>query len=221
MKLTIAASAALTLTCALGYAQVPQQTDMQGARHRLVIGKDNRAPLAVSAARLYAESQPIDRSSQKNTTDLGASPAELEQRYGKPAKTELSYFGRGVAYGFQPDKNSYVYATTGSNGMVTSVMYFKFDRPFTAQEKSQILHQNLDPYRVWEGARDAHWDGAHDLARIGAENGLHQVIREANGPNVVIGNDHKDDKSGVISYQVRTGEEFNFEQPIIKKAIKS
>ena len=56
---------------------------------------------------------------------------------------------------------------------------------------------------------------------MGAENGHHQVIREANGPNVVIGNDHKDDKSGVISYQVRTGEEFNFEQPIIKKAIKS
>ena len=46
MKLTIAASAALTLTCALGYAQVPQQTDMQGARHRLVFGKDKRAPLA-------------------------------------------------------------------------------------------------------------------------------------------------------------------------------
>ena len=205
----------------LGYAQVPQQTDMQGARHRLVFGKDNRAPLAVSAAQLPVGSEPIDRSSQKNTTDLGASPAELEQRYGKPVKTELSYFGRGVAYGFQPDKNSYVYATTGSNGKVTSVMYFKFDRPFTAQEKSQILHQNLDPHRVWEGARDAHWDGAHDLARMGAENGHHQVIREANGPNVVIGNDHKDDKSGVISYQVRTGEEFNFEQPIIKKAIKS
>jgi len=221
MKLTIAASAALTLTCALGYAQVPQQTDMQGARHRLVFGKDNRAPLAVSAAQLPAGSEPIDRSPQKNTTDLGASPAELEQRYGKPVKTELSYFGRGVAYGFQPDKNSYLYATTGSNGKVASVMYFKFDRPFTAQEKGQILHQNLDPYRVWEGARDAHWDGAHDLARIGAENGHHQVIREANGPNVVIGNDHKDDKSGVISYQVRTGEEFNFEQPIIKKAIKS
>ena len=221
MKLTIAASAALTLTCALGYAQVPQQSDMQGARHRLVFGKDNRAPLAVSAAQLPVGSEPIDRSSQKNTTDLGASPAELEQRYGKPVKTELSYFGRGVAYGFQPDKNSYLYATTGSNGKVASVMYFKFDRPFTAQEKGQILHQNLDPHRVWEGARDAQWDGAHDLARIGAENGHHQVIREANGPNVVIGNDHKDDKSGVISYQVRTGEEFNFEQPIIKKAIKS
>ena len=221
MKLTIAASAALTLTCALGYAQVPQQSDMQGARHRLVFGKDNRASLVPSAAQLHAGSEPIDRSSQKNTTDLGASPAELEQRYGKPVKTELSYFGRGVAYGFQPDKNSYLYATTGSNGKVASVMYFKFDRPFTAQEKGQILHQNLDPHRVWEGARDAHWDGAHDLARIGAENGHHQVIREANGPNVVIGNDHKDDKSGVISYQVRTGEEFNFEQPIIKKAIKS
>ena len=221
MKLTIAASAALTLTGALAYAQVPQQTDMQGARHRLVFGKDNRAPLAASAAQLHAQSQPIDRSSWKNTTDLEASPAELEQRYGKPVKTELSYFGRGLAYGFQPDKTSYVYATTGSNGKVTSVMYFKFDLPFTAQEKSQILHQNLDPHRVWEGARDAHWDGAHDLARMGAENGHHQVIREANGPNVVIGNDHKDDKSGVISYQVRTGEEFNFEQPIIKKAIKS
>jgi hypothetical protein len=194
---------------------------MQGARHRLVFGKDNRAPLAVSAAQLHTGSEPIDRSAQKNMTDLGASPAELEQRYGKPAKTELSYFGRGVAYGFQPDKNSYVYAATGSNGKVTSVMYFKFDRPFTAQEKSHLLHQNLDPYRVWEGAGDAHWDGAHDLTRIGAESGLHHVIREANGPNVVIGNDHKDDKSGVISYQVRTGEEFNFEQPIIKKAIKS
>jgi len=32
--------------------------------------------------------------------------------------------------------------------------------------------------------------------------------------HVVIGDDHKDDKSGVISYQVRTGEEFNFEQTI-------
>lgn len=221
MKLTLAASAALTLTCALGYAQVPQLTDMQGAQHRLVFGKDTRAPLAVSAAQLHADSQPIDKSPQKNTTDLGASIIELEQRYGKPVKTELSYFGRGVAYGFQSDKNSYVYATTGPNGKVASVMYFKFDRPFTAQQKSHLLHQNLDPNRVWEGARDAHWDGAHELARMGAENGHHQVIREANGLNVVIGNDHKDDKSGVSSYQVRTGEEFNFEQPIIKKAIKS
>jgi hypothetical protein len=49
---------------------------------------------------------------------------------------------------------------------------------------------------------------------MGAENGHHQVIREANGPNVVIGNDRKDGKSGVISYQVRRGEEFNFEQTI-------
>src|SRR5262245_25408867 len=163
MKLTIAASAALTLTCAFGYAQVPQQTDMQGARHSLAFGKDNRAPLAVSAAQLHAGNQPTDRSSQKNTTDLGASLTELEQRYGKPVKTELSYFGRGMAYGFQPDKNSYVYATTGSNDKVASVMYFKFDRPFTTQEKKHLLHQNLDPHRVWEGARDAHWDGIHEL----------------------------------------------------------
>src|SRR6516165_2779412 len=127
MRLTIAASAALTLTCALGYTQVPQQTDMQGARHRLVFGKDKRAPLAVSAAQLHTESQPIDRSPRKSTTDLGASLTELEQRYGKPVKTEPTYFGRGAAYGFQPDKNSYVYATTGSNDKVASVMYFKFD----------------------------------------------------------------------------------------------
>ena len=218
MKLAIAASAALTLTCALGYAQVPQQTDMQGSRHRLAFGKDKRAPLVVSSAQLHTESQPLDRSFKQNTTDLGASLTELERRYGKPVKTELSYFGRGMAYGFQPDKNTYVYATTGSNDKVASVMYFKFDRPFTTQEKSHLLHQNLDPNRVWEGARDAHWDGTHELTRMGAENGHHQVIREANGPNVVIGSDHKDDKSGVISYQVRTGEEFSFEQPIIKKA---
>jgi len=221
MKLTSAASGAFILTCALGYAQVPQQTDMQGARHRLVFGKDNRAPLAVSAARLHAESQPIDRSSQKNTTDLGASPADLEQRYGRPVKTELSYFGRGLAYGFQPDKNSYVYAATDSNQKIAGVMYFKFDRPFTVQEKRHLLHLNLDPHRVWEGAQDAHWDGVHELTGMGVENGQHQIIREANGPSVVIANDHKDDKSGVISYQVRTGEEFNFEQPMIKKAIKS
>jgi hypothetical protein len=221
MKITCAASAALLLTCALGYAQVPQHTDMEGARHRLAFGKDHRAPLAVSAAQLHTESEPLDRSPEKNTTDLGASLSELEQRYGRPVKTELSYFGRGLAYGFQPDKNSYVYATTDSNQKVASVTYFKFDRPFTAQEKNHLLRQNLDPHRVWEGDRDAHWDGSHELARMGAENGHHQVIREANGPQVVIGNDHKNDKSGVISYQVRTGEEFNFEQPIIKKAMKS
>ena len=81
---------------------------------------------------------------------------------------------------------------------------------FTVQEKSHLLHQNLHSNRVWEGA----WDSAHELARMGAENGHHQVIREANGPNVVIGNDRKDGKSGVISYQVRRGEEFNFEQTI-------
>jgi hypothetical protein len=194
---------------------------MQGARHRLVFGQDKRAPIAVSAAQLHTESEPLDRSPEKNTTDLGASLSELEQRYGKAVKTELSYFGRGLAYGFQPDKNSYLYAATGPNGQVASVLYFKFDRPFTTQEKSRLLHRNLDPNRVWEGDRDAHWDGAHELARMGAENGHHQVIREANGPSVVIGNDHKDDKSGVISYQVRTGEEFNFEQPLIRKAIKS
>jgi hypothetical protein len=221
MKLTIAATAALTLTGALAYAQVPQETVMHVAQHRLVFGKDKRAPLVVSAAQLHAESQAIDRLPQKNTTDLGASIIELEQRYGKPVKTELSYFGRSLAYGFQPDKNSYVYATTGSNGKVASLMYFKFDRLFTAQEKSRLLHQNLDQHRVWEGAQDAYWDGTHEVNRMGAENGHHQVILEANGPGVVVGNDHKDDKSGVVSYQVRTGEEFNFEQPIIKKIMKS
>jgi hypothetical protein len=220
MKLTIAAAVALTLTGVLTYAQAAQRTEMQVARHRQVFGKDKRASLAVSAARLQAESQPIDRLVQKNTTDLGASIIELEQRYGKPVKTELSFFGRGMAYGFQPDKNSYVYATTGSNGKVASVMYFKFDRLFTAQEKSHLLHQNLDPHRVWEGARDAFWDGIHEVNRMGAENGHHQFIREANGPNVVIGNDHKNDKSGLVAYQVRTGEQFDFEQPIIKKASK-
>ena len=218
MKLTIVAAAALTLTSALTYAQVPQQTDMQVAQHRLVFGMDKRTPLAISAAQLHAESQAIDRLLQKNTTDLGASIIELEQRYGKPVKTELSYFGRGLACGFQPDKNSYVYATTGSNGKVASVMYFKFDRPFTAQEKSHLLRKNLDPHRVWEGAQDAFWDGIHEVNRMGAENGHHQVILEANGPNVVIGNEHKDDKSGLVSYQVRTGEQFDFERSIIKKA---
>ena len=220
MKLTIVAAAALTLTSALTYAQVPQQTDMQVAQHRLVFGMDKRTPLAISAAQLHAESQAIDRLLQKNTTDLGASIIELEQRYGKPVKTELSYFGRGLACGFQPDKNSYVYATTGSNGKVASVMYFKFDRPFTAQEKSHLLRKNLDPHRVWEGAQDAFWDGIHEVNRMSAENGHHQFICEANGPNVVIGNDHKDDKNGLVSYQVRTGEQFDFEQPIIKKATK-
>jgi len=194
---------------------------MEGARHRLVFGKDNRAPLAVSAVRIHAEGQSVVRASQKNTTDLGASIIDLEQRYGRPVKTELSYFGRGLAYGFQPDKNSYVYATTDSNQKMASVMYFKFDRPFTAQEKRHLLHQNLDPHRVWEGAQDAHWDGVHELTGMDVENGHHQIIREANGPNVVIGNDHKDDKSSVISYLVRTGEEFSFEQPMIKKATKS
>ena len=220
MKLTIAAAVALTLTGVLASGEVAQQTEMQVAQHRQVLDKDKRAPLAVSAAQLHAESPSIDRLLQNNTTDLGASIIELEQRYSKPVKTELSYFGRGMAYGFQPDRNSYVYATTGSNGKVASVMYFKFDRLFTAQEKSHLLHQNLDPHRVWEGAQDAFWDGIHEVNRMGAENGHHQFICEANGPNVVIGNDHKNDKNGLISYQVRTGEQFDFEQPIIKKASK-
>lgn len=205
------------------YAQVPQETDMAGAKHHVVFRNEKGALVSESVARrqTLTATERVPKT-QIVTTDLNSTPAQLAQRYGKPVKTESSFFGKGTSYGFQPTKNTYVYATTGpSEAVIGSVMYFKFDRPFTAQQKSHLLHQNLDPNRVWEGARDAHWDGAHELAQIGAENGHHQVIREANGPNVVIGNDHKDDKSGVSSYQVRTGEEFNFEQAIIKKAIKS
>jgi hypothetical protein len=72
---------------------------------------------------------------------------------------------------------------------------------------------------VWDGYNYGDWDGTHNYKRLEAESGIHKVLREANGPGVVIGNDHKDDKSGAISYQVRTGEQFAFEQPVIRKFV--
>ena len=217
----IAAVTALITTAIMVHAQVPQQTDMAGAKRHLVFGKERVAPISESVARRQTLTATEELPKTKIvTTDLNATPAQLGQRYGKPVKTEPSFFGKGTSYGFQPDQNSYVYATTDPSGaLIGSVMYFKFGGPFTQAEKEKLFRKNVDPGHMWDGYNYADWDGTHDYKRLGAESGLHKVIREANGPGAVIGNDHKDDKSGVISYQVRTGEQFAFEQPVIRKAI--
>lgn len=217
-----AALTALLTTGAFVHAQLPQETDMAGAKHHVVFGNERVAPISESAA----ARQPLTATEKVArtkvvTTDLNSTPAQLAQRYGKPVKIEPSFFGKGTSYGFQPTKNTYVYATTALSGpVIGSVMYFKFDGPFTQEEKEKLFHKNIDPGHVWDGYNYYNWDGTRDFKRLGAENGTHKVIREANGPGVVIGNDHKDDKSGAISYQVRTGDQFAFEQPIVKRFIE-
>jgi hypothetical protein len=47
----IAAAAALVTTGAFVYAQVPQETDMAGAKHQVVFGNERVAPLSESVAR--------------------------------------------------------------------------------------------------------------------------------------------------------------------------
>jgi hypothetical protein len=221
MKIFIVATA-LLITSVFVYAQVPQQTDMAGAKQHLVFGNQRVTPISESVSRRQTLTATEKVPHTKIvTTDLNATPTQLAQRYGKPVKTEPSFFGKGTSYGFQPTKNSYVYATTDPSGaLIGSVMYFKFDGPFTQEEKETLFRKNVDPGHVWDGYNFANWDGTHDYKRLGTENGIHKVIREANGPGVVIGNDHRDDKSGAISYEVRTGEQFAVEQPIIKKLIQ-
>lgn len=210
------------MTGAFVYAQVPQESEMAGAKNHLVFGNDRVAPISESVARrqTLTATDKVPRTKMV-TTDLNATPAQLGQRYGKPVKVEPSFFGKGISYGFQPTKNTYVYATTNPSGvLIGSVMYFKFDGPFTLEEKKRLFRMNVDHSHVWDGDNYADWDGTHDYKGLGAESGIHMVLCETNGPGLVIGNDHKDDKSGVVSYQVRRWEQFAFEQPMLKKLIK-
>jgi hypothetical protein len=221
VKIFTATATAFVMTGAFVCAQVSRETDMTGTRDHLVFGNQRVAPISESVARsqtsITTEKIPTTKIV---TTDLNSTPVQLAQRYGKPVKVEPAFFGKGTSYGFQPTKNSYIYATTDPSGtLIGSVMYFKFDSPFTQAEKEQLFRKNMDPTHVWDGDNFANWDGTNDFKRLGAESGTHKVICEANGPGVVIGNDHKDDKSGAISYQVRTWKQFAFEQPIIKKLI--
>ena len=127
------------LTGAFVYAQVPQGTDMAGAKHQVVFGNERVAPLSESVARRQTltatEKVPTAKIA---ATDLNSTPAQLAQRYGKPVKVEPSFFGKGTSYGFQPTKNTYVYTTTDpSEAAIGSVLYFKFDGLFTQEEKEE------------------------------------------------------------------------------------
>jgi hypothetical protein len=74
--------------------------------------------------------------------DLNASPAQSGQRYGKPVKVEPSFFGKGISYGFQPTKNTYVYATTNPSGvLIGSVMLLQVRWPVNSGRERKVIPQ--------------------------------------------------------------------------------
>jgi hypothetical protein len=155
-------------------------------------------------------------------TDLNSTPGQLEAKYGRPVKIEAAWCGKGNSYGFEPTRNSYVYATCYGKE-IADVLYFRFDRPFTTVEKEALFKQNQDPSYAWEGDRltptlNFDWNGEHKYKHLGLEGGVHGVKYQVNSFYGIVGNDHTHD--GVTSYQVRTTSQFAFEQTAIKRILE-
>jgi hypothetical protein len=160
--------------------------------------------------------------------DLNATVAQLISRYGQPKKVEHSWYGAGMSYGFEPNPNLYVYATTNPSGSrVEDVIYIRFkdwvNVPYTREEAKRLLIENLDHHLTWKTDLPGvtYWDGISDVRHLGKEHGLREVL-SLNYNHAVIGNmrkldDHKDIKgSPIIAFQVRTLNQFYAEQAAIR-----
>ena len=158
--------------------------------------------------------------------DLNATVAQLTARYGKPKKVERAWYGAGMSYGFQPNPNLYVYATTNPSGSrVEDLIYIRFkdwvNVPCTSQEARGLLQQNLDHHITWKTDYPgvSFWDGIEDVKHLGKEHGVMRVW-SLNYNHAVIGNtrqlDHKDiNGNPIIAAQVRTLDQFHAEQSAI------
>jgi hypothetical protein len=172
------------------------------------------AALTMTGALAHAQDQ----------TDLNSTPAALAARYGKPVKIEAAWCFKGTSYSFQPSLNTYIFATTNSDGTkIEDLMYFKFNGAFSRAEKAALYKRNVDQSRVWDGDYRGFfsrfdWDGKREFKKLGLERYKHCIQYETNGVNAIVENMHEQD--GKTSYQLRTLKQFLFEQAAIKKIIK-
>jgi hypothetical protein len=159
--------------------------------------------------------------------DLNATVAQLTARYGKPKKVERAWYGAGMSYGFQPNPNLYVYATTNPSGSrVEDLIYIRFkdwiNVPYTSQEARALMQQNLDHHITWRSDYPgvSFWDGIEDVKHLGKEHGVMQAW-SLNYNHAVIGNTRKLDTKDIngnpiIAAQVRTLDQFQAEQSAIR-----
>jgi hypothetical protein len=171
--------------------------------------------------------------------DLNSTPAQLAAKYGKAVKIEKSWCGAGLSYGFQPSPSRYIYATTDPSGSrVEDLVYIKLDGgSFSEKEKSDFLLANSDRHIAWQGDNEPYWNGGIDQKTLGRERFPHTVKAQSNGPRFIIYNMHNqgwkkdpasgkwvetpaDPKAGPVSFQIRTGTQFQVEQAVIKRLQK-
>jgi hypothetical protein len=166
---------------------------------------------ALSALPAFADGR-----NPRGFTDLNSTPAQLAARYGKPVKVEKGWYGAGLSYSFQPNKELFVYATTNPQGTkVEDVVYKSTGKPFTYDQKEYFLLINSNPHISYYGDcrefdQDTDWDGTESVKHLGKERNL-TVKSDLNWTHQIVAKDTDD--SG---YQLRTKAQFDVEQKFIE-----
>ena len=146
---------------------------------------------------------------------IGFTLDECRKAYGKEVKTEVAWTSPSQkAYGFVSN-NLYIYAILSAEGKAVDIIYFdnnaKTELPLSLEAKLWDL--NVDKGRVW----DDHyyltngWDGKHEYKKLGEEHFKHYLMYETNGPSALVENANK------LGWQIRSLQQFNMEQRVIKQ----
>ena len=140
---------------------------------------------------------------------IGWTLDQCRSHYGCEVKMENAWCG-GTAYAFIHE-DLYIYAIFAGDGKVADIMYFDNRR---AQPLSQFVRDGLfrinTEGRAWENETFPGWDGKHAVKKLGVETFPHGIIRELNGPTVLVDNEKNN------GYQIRTMQQFQAEQQVIK-----
>jgi hypothetical protein len=147
---------------------------------------------------------------------IGFTLDECRKAYGKEVKTEVAWTSPDQkAYGFVSN-NLYIYAIVSAEGKVVDIIYFdnnaKTELPLSL--KAKLWDLNVDKGRDW----DDHyyltncWDGKHEYKKLGEEHFKHYLMYETNGPSALVENADK------LGWQIRTIQQFNLEQRVIKQS---
>jgi hypothetical protein len=143
---------------------------------------------------------------------IGWTLEQCRSHYGHEVKVENAWCG-GMAYGFIHE-GLYIYAIMSADGRVGDITYFDnlAPRPLEPLVRDRVWRENSDG-RVWSDALSPDWNARNTpVPKLGAEAFPHALIREQNGPTVLIENaNHK-------GWQIRTMAQFLAEQKVISGA---
>jgi hypothetical protein len=142
---------------------------------------------------------------------IGWTLDQCRSHYGHEVKVENAWCG-GMAYGFIHE-GLYIYAIISADGRVGDITYFdnRAPRPLAQFLRDRVWRENRDG-RVWADALSSDWNGRSTVAKLGTEAFPHSLIREQNGPTVLIENANHN------GWQYRTMPQFLAEQKVISGA---